>query len=168
MTLDAGTFDGLVWRYIPAWSYPLHAGFLLQAAGRWNRYGEYGCLYTALTREGAAAEYDKVRAQVGLSAADDDRKDLVSIRIVVRPVLDLTDPAAQERYGVTTATLTSDDARGLETCRSVADLARAEGYRAILAPSAALAGGTNLNVYLEGRAAELRLRDGPDRVPLNY
>ena len=168
MTLEGDTFDGLVWRYIPAWSYPLHAGFLLLAAGRWNRYGVYGCLYTALAREGAVAEYEKVRALVGLAAADDDRKDLVSVRVVVRPVLDLTDAAMQDRYGVTAATLTGDDPQALETCRSIADLARAEGYRAILAPSAALAGGTNLIVYLEGRAADLRLRDGPDRVPLNY
>ena len=115
MTLDGDAFDELVWRYIPAWSYPLHAGFLLQAAGRWNRYGEYGCLYTALTREGAAAEYEKVRAPVGVARADDDRKDLVSIQIVVRPVLDLTAPVVQDRYGVTTAMLTSDDEHRIET-----------------------------------------------------
>lgn len=160
-------FDGLVWRYIPAWSYPLHAGFLLQAGGRWNRYEEYGCLYTALTRDGALAEYEKVRRLVGLAAAD-DKKDLVSVHVTVQPVLDLTDAAVQRRYGVERAMLTGDDDAAMETCRSIADLARAERYRAIRSPSAALAGAVNLTIDLEGRAADLRRRDGLHREPLNY
>jgi len=162
-------FDGIVWRHIPARGYPLHAGFLLQAAGRWNRYNEYGCLYTALTRDGTVAEYAKVRdGYVGLAASDDDMRDLVSIHVMVEPVLDLTDSAVRERYGADLATLVGDEEADLETCRSIADLARAEGYRAIMSPSAALPGAVNLNIYLEGRAADLRLRDGPDREPLNY
>ena len=146
--LVGSRFDGIVWRYIPAWSYPLHAGFLLQAAGRWNRYNEYGCLYTALTRDGAIAEYAKVRGDyVGLAISDDAKRDLVTILVTVTPVLDLTDAATRERYAIDPTTLVGDEEADLETCRSIADLARAEGYRAILSPSAALAGGVNLNIY---------------------
>jgi len=49
-----------------------------------------------------------------------------------------------------------------------ADIARLEGYDAILSPSAALDVGRNLNLYIDGRADHLRLMDGPDRIPLNY
>ena len=56
----------------------------------------------------------------------------------------------------------------LESCRLVADLARLEGYDAILSPSAALNGVQNLNLYIDGRADHLRLMEGPDRIPLNY
>lgn len=37
----------------------------------------------------------------------------------------------------------------------MADLARLEGYDAILSPSAALAGAQNLNLYIDGRADHL-------------
>lgn len=98
--LTAGLrFEGLVWRYIPAWGHPLHVGFLLRAAGRWNRYDEYGCLYTALSREGAIAEYRKVLGEyVGLAASDDEKRDVVSIHVSVEPVLDLTEAATRDEY----------------------------------------------------------------------
>lgn len=168
--LTAGLrFEGLVWRYIPAWGHPLHVGFLLRAAGRWNRYDEYGCLYTALSREGAIAEYRKVLGEyVGLAASDDEKRDVVSIHVSVEPVLDLTEAATRDEYQVTLGTLTGDGEADLETCRSIADLARARGNRAILSPSAALEGAVNLNIYFDGRAANLRLEEGPDREPLNY
>jgi hypothetical protein len=86
----------------------------------------------------------------------------------VTPVLDLTDRAVRREWGVTLGALTGDSDGSLEACRSIADLARASGYRAILSPSAALRGAANLNVYLEGLAEELQLRAGKVREPLNY
>lgn len=141
----------------------------MQAAWCWNLYDEYGCLYTALTREGAVAEYRKVLSKfVELTASDDARRDLVSIHVSVGPVLDLTDQAVLDLYRVSKATLTSDDESDVEICRSIADLARARQYRAILSPSASMEGAVNLNIYLEERTSELALRDGPDREALNY
>jgi hypothetical protein len=163
------TFGGTVWRYLPAWGHPLDLGFLLLSAGRWNRYGEYGCLYTALTREGAAAEYRKVVGRhAGLAESDDAKRDLASLEVRVTPVLDLTDRAVRRAWGVTLEALTGDSDGSLEACRSIADRARASGLRAILSPSAALRGAANLNVYPEGRADELQLRAGATREPLNY
>jgi RES domain-containing protein len=152
-------FDGLVWRYVPRGAHALHVGFILLARGRWNRYAEYGCLYTSLSPEGARAEYAKELRRIGIDAASDQPKDLVSLTVSVARVLDLTDTREGNRFGVTLETL---------TCRIVADLARLAGYDAILSPSAALDGARNLNLYIDGRADHLRLMDGPDRTPLNY
>ena len=162
-------FDGLVWRYVPADAHPLHVGFILLASGRWNREGVYGCLYTSLSRDGAVAEYHKMLAQTtGVSPDLDQRRDLVSIRAHIARVLDLTDPAERERLGVSLDVLTGDSDEDLEMCRLIADLARVEGYQAILSPSAALSGAQNLNLYIDGVAADIQVVDGPDRVPLNY
>ncbi|MEJ7809783.1 MAG: RES family NAD+ phosphorylase [Gemmatimonadaceae bacterium] len=139
-----------------------------QARGRWNRYGEYGCLYTTLTRDGAVAEHRKAAHHAGLDPRETEPRDLVSILVTVAPVLDLTDARVRRRYQVTLAALRGDDEGDLETCRMIADIARAEGYRAILSPSAARRGAQNLTIYLEGRAAKLRLVEGADREPLNY
>lgn len=161
-------FEGTVWRYVPRGAHPLHVGFILQAAGRWNRRDDYGCLYTSLSRGGALAEYAKELKRLGIDANADRQKDLVSLAVGVARVLDLTDEHARKRFGISLATLTGDTADELESCRIVADLARLQAYDAILSPSAALGGARNLNLYIDGRADHLRLMEGPDRSPLNY
>jgi RES domain-containing protein len=161
-------FEGLVWRHVPRGAHPLHVGYILLAAGRWNRRDDYGCLYTSLSRDGAVAEYAKELKRLGIEASADHPKDLVSLNVGVACVLDLTDSSARKRFGISLATLAGDSEDDLESCRIVADLARLEGYDAILSPSAALAGARSLNLYIDGRAAHLRLMEGPDRYPLNY
>jgi hypothetical protein len=76
----------------------------------------------------------------------------MSLTVGVARVLDLTDARLQEHFGITLETLTGDGEDDLESCRTVADIARLEGYHAILSPSAALAVGRNLNLYIDGRA----------------
>lgn len=161
-------FEGLVWRYVPRTAHPLHVGFILLAAGRWNRHDDYGCLYTSLSREGAQAEYAKELKRLGIDSNADQPKDLVSLSVGVARVLDLTDDRERKRFGITLATLAGDTEDDLESCRLVADLARLQGYDAILSPSAALTGARNLNLYIDGRADHLRIMEGPDRAPLNY
>src|ERR1700731_4635211 len=124
-----------------------------QTLGRWNRRGEYGCLYTSLTRAGAIAEYHKELAKVsGISAEEDHPRDLVSIHVVAKRVLDLTKPAVRKRMGVSLETITGDRVPDIDACRAIADLARLQGYRGILSPSAAADGMKNLNLYIDGRA----------------
>jgi RES domain-containing protein len=161
-------FEGPVWRYVPRSAHALHIGFILLARGRWNRYAEYGCLYTSLSPEGARAEYEKELRRVGIDAAADQPKDLVSLTVGVARVLDLTDTRQRKHFGITLHALTGDTEDDVESCRIVADLARLEGYDAILSPSAALDVARNLNLYIDGRTDHLRLMDGPDRIPLNY
>ncbi len=73
------TYKGLVWRYIPKDTLALDYRYLLLANGRWNRFGVYGCLYTALTREGAEAEYRKILQTYKIRPDQDAPKELVSI-----------------------------------------------------------------------------------------
>jgi len=105
---------------------------------------------------------------LGIDASDDQPKELVSLTVSVARVLDLSDARQQNRFGIALEILTGDTEDDLESCRLVADLARLEGYDAILSPSAARNGVRNLNPYIDGRADHLRLMEGPDRSPLNY
>jgi RES domain-containing protein len=162
-------FDGLVWRHVPRGAHPLHIGYILLASGRWNRSGEYGCLYTSLTRAGAIAEYHKELVKVsGISAEEDHPRDLVSIHVVAKRVLDLTKPSTRKRMGISLETITGDRVPDIDACRAIADLARLQGYRGILSPSAAADGMKNLNLYIDGRGDEVSLMEGGGREPLNY
>ena len=103
-----------MWRHVPKGAHPLHVGKIFKYAhGRWNRRGQYGCLYTALTADGATAEYEKLLAVNGYTGP----RDLVSIRVArLRPVLDLTSRWVWARVvtltglGPTRAFLTGDSA----------------------------------------------------------
>lgn len=167
--IQADLFDDLVWRHVPKGAHALHAGFILLARGRWNRAGEYGCLYTSLSRDGAVAEYRKELTRVsGIKPEEDQPRDLVSLYVMARRILDLTADAVRRQFGVSLSVIVSDRPQDIETCRTVADLARMKGYNAILSPSAAAHGKENLNLYIDGRADDIRLMEGPHRESLNY
>lgn len=156
-------FSDLVWRHVPHGAHALHVGWVLRATGRWNRRGIYGCLYTALTAEGALAEYRKY-STLAHGTRGLDVRDLVSVRVNrIGPVLDVTDVEMRAEAGVDLRTLTSDDPDDLETCRAIADWARSDGYQGLLVPSAALPGAINLVIYIDGLASNVDLDEGPDR-----
>lgn len=180
------TFTGTVWRHVPRGAHPLDFSHLISASGRWNRAGLYGCLYTALTPEGAAAEYRKHQLRRGLYAA----RDLVSLSVRVEHVLDLAGlmedadpgrrqvavpgrlrgraPAFRILPDIDPTWLTGDGPAGLEQCRQIADWARRMGFLAIRAASAALPGATVLAIYPENRPGKIQLAVEGEVVPLNY
>lgn len=158
-------FQGEVWRHIPKGAQPLHAGYILRAGGRWNRPGVYGCLYTASSKEGARAEYEKYLERENTDPARAKPRELVSIEVDINPVLDLTDEETA-LVPPSSAFLTGDDPEDLERCRVLADTAREQGYTAIMAPSAALEGEKNLMIYIDGVAGDIQLDDGGKRLPL--
>jgi RES domain-containing protein len=137
-------------------------GRILRADGRWNRPGLYGCLYTALTKKGAVAEFQKV-----LDHFDSYPKtrEIVSIKVELDPVVDLTDPATSPIPPIT-AFLTGDTDQDIEHCRKLADQLRSFGYVGILAPSAAIRGEKNLMIYIDGPASSVMLEDGGERIPV--
>jgi len=166
-----------VWRYVPRDAHPLHVGYILRASGRWNRAGEYGCLYTAISADGARGEYRRYLAALNLKPEDDAPRDLVSLQVRVSRVLDLSTRTIRDRVADTLGLdgtlpikrLRDNDPADLSLCLAVADWARAEGYIAIISPSAAIRGAKNLNVYIDiAGPSHLRLDAGPDRKPLNY
>ncbi len=159
-------FTGKVWRHIPAGAHPLHVGYILRAGGRWNREGEYGCIYTSLTLEGVKAEYRKYLKRAGILRPGLLKpRDLVSLMVEINPVMNLTDKKVapvppDEPF------LTGDEPGDLEACRSLADTLRAQGYAGILVPSAALEGVRNLIIYIDGPSKNVFLDVGPDRIPI--
>lgn len=158
-----------MWRHVPAGTEPLHIGWIEMARGRWNtQRPRLACLYTAFTQAGAVAEYRKHHIDAGL--ADSCRtqpRDLVSIHVDVDPVLNLTDRVELERRGLTAVALTGPRRTAYPLCHRIAQEAVAAGYRAILAPSAALPGERVLLVYPESSHGRLLLRNGPERIPLD-
>lgn len=93
------------------------------------------------------------------------RREIVSIRADLEPVVDLTkedtSPVSPEE-----PLLTGDEPADLEACRALADSLRKDGFVGIIAPSAALPGGKNLIIYIDGLAGNIRLDEGGDRVPI--
>ncbi len=120
-----------------------------------------------MTQPGALAERRKYADEAALSGPPFGPHELVSIDLTVRQgALDLTDPSVQRTFGVTTAQLRADGPAAYELCRSIADVARAQGDFVLFVPSAPLAGETNVIVYQEVPPANCQLSVGPDRLPI--
>ncbi len=157
----------LLWRHVPAGAEALHLGWIQRARGRWNtQRPRFACLYTSYNEEGAIAEWIKHFRRRNFGAVP---RDLVSIRATVSPVLNLTRPTEADTYGIGLTEMTGDQRAHLAACRRVARKAiLVDGFRAILAPSASLAGEKNLMIYPESHHGRLLLSNGPDRLALNY
>lgn len=139
---------------------------MLQARGRWNREGIYGCLYSSLTRTGAKAEYRKYLQFAGATGQIQMRpRELVSLRVSVEPVVDLTNPS-DSPIPPGSPFMTADDERSIEACRQLADILRGRGFVALITPSAAKSRAKNLVIYFDGPAENLDIDDGGDRLPL--
>jgi RES domain-containing protein len=153
-----------VWRHIPAGAHPRDLEAILRSGGRWNRPDVYGCLYTALTLDGAIAELRKAKYRKTGAPREIGPRDLVSIHVDLDPVVDLTDPA-NPYVDPKEPLLTGNTDADKEHCRSLADRVRADGVVGIIVPSAAAAGEKNLAIYIDGPAGGIHLTDGGDRIP---
>ncbi len=168
------SFAGLVWRHVPVGAVPLHIGKLFKySEGRWNRRGEFACLYTALTRAGALAELAKLRRSAGSIVGT---RDLVSIQIRrLEPVLDLTDASIYRATALAAgeqpdaSLMTTDGDAAYEHCRRLSEAARDRGCTALIVPSAAQPGEQNLVIYFDVVAPrQVDIDDGPDRETIAF
>jgi hypothetical protein len=120
-----------------------------------------------MSQAGCLAERHKYADEAALRGLPFGPHDLVSIDLIVlNGALDLTAPSVQRTFGVTTARLRADGPAAYELCRSIADIARAQGDFVLFVPSAPLAGATNIIVYQEVPPANCQLKVGPDRIPI--
>jgi RES domain-containing protein len=95
-------------------------------------------VYGATSPETAFAEVD----YYGVA----DGRVSVSTDVSLSNVLDLTDPAVRQELNVTLEQITGDS---YTVTHQLGDLARANGYDGILAPSARNPGGSNLIMFQE-------------------
>ncbi|MFW5904945.1 MAG: RES family NAD+ phosphorylase [bacterium] len=146
---------------------PLHIGWILKASlGRWNLTGPRRLprLYTSLQPACAVAEFEKHLARYGAPK----QRDLVDIHVAVGPVLNLTDPSVCVRLDVDEDALVGDCQRDLRACRTLARTHVLDGeYRAILAPSAALKGHSNLMIYFDQTDGIQELSNGKVRETIS-
>lgn len=98
--------------------------------------GRFGVLYLALAPETATAELRRRAEQLGVPVAALAPRAMLTLAVRLRRVLDLTDPAARDAWGLTAADLAGDD---YARCQEAAIAARADGYEAIRYASAAVA-----------------------------
>jgi len=98
--------------------------------------GRFGVLYLALAPETATAELRRRAAQLGVPVAALAPRAMLTLALRLRRVLDLTDAAVRDAWGLTGADLAGDD---YARCQDVAVAARADGYEAIRYASAAVA-----------------------------
>jgi RES domain-containing protein len=158
-------FEREVWRHIPAGAHPLNLRYVLRASGRWNRTGVYGCLYTSLSEPGARAEFDKYLVQAGLALDMINPREIVSIKVRVNNVLDIT--SRKNGYvNPNESYLVGDEPADIEKCHKLADAARFAGFLGLLVPSAALEGERNLIIYIDGPSKEIDLDVGDKRIPI--
>lgn len=114
-----------------------------QRSGRWHRQGQGYAQYLALEPLGAWAElvrYEGIRTP---ARAAEYRRRLWLACVREREIADLSTFDRWHACGLDPAAAVS----GHEVCRDIADDLRAAGYRGVFAPSAALAGATNLTLF---------------------
>jgi RES domain-containing protein len=127
---------------------PLATTGSLKAGGRFNPPNEFGALYTSLDAKTAAEEVAR-----GLRARSIDPEQfpegawwVYELEVKLTSVLDLTNPDALQKSGISENSLTGSD---VNATRQVAAEARERGYEALLVPSAAAPSSKNLVIFLD-------------------
>ncbi|MGV0787673.1 RES family NAD+ phosphorylase [Mycolicibacterium sp. XJ2] len=131
--------------------------------GRYHQKGEPGVWYASNREQGAWAEFFRHFTEEGIDPFEVRRR-VGRVSVDVR-VLDLTDEATRSRLGVNEDELVSDDC---STTQEIAYAARAAGFDAVLAPSAALLGCETLAVFCHAlpqvTADRSKVRQPPPRI----
>jgi len=149
LSLKSQGFKGIVFRIHAPDKDALDTSASRDFGGRWNRPRKYGVLYTSLTRETAQAEYKIQLIKRGLTPDDLFDRSISTIEVNLQRVLDLSDPDRQKEFGISQSELESDDDICRKKMLDIADEARAQGYEAIISPSARIRKGKNLNVFMD-------------------
>ncbi len=154
-------FRGLAYRH----TRPAHADLAKTVAatartaepGRFHVKGEFGAVYLSLNPETAHKELVRRASRAGVSVSQLMPRDLLTVDLQLAKVLDLTDAAVRNEWGIHAIAITSDDYR---PCQEIASAARRAGYEGIRYPSAT-GEGENVVVFLD------RMHPGSHAVVVN-
>jgi RES domain-containing protein len=136
--------------YAPAYG-ALNGEGARRLGGRWNPPDSFATLYTASDIATVDAELDRQLALARLRPESVRPRDLASVRIELRRVLDLREPTIRQALGVELEDLVADDPA---ITRAIGEAAQHLGYEAIVAPSAAGGPGHVVAVFLTNRSPE--------------
>lgn len=133
--LDRIPVTGIYHRYTSARRDPLSGAGARAYGGRWNPRGICATIYLATPRESCAGEARRAAEALGTTPEIMLQAPFLlhTVQATDLAVLDLSDPNALERVGLTTADLTDDD---WTACQAVGHAAWFLGFQGILAPSA--------------------------------
>ncbi len=124
--------------------------------GRFNVAKDFGVLYLSCDLHTCIEELNHAASYEGLDVEEKLPRMAVGIRVALKTVLDLTDPAIRRELGVTKKTLIQTDwakenALGKEAPTQIIGwAAKSAGFEALLVPSARWPG-RNLNLLDDGR-----------------
>ena len=142
-SLPVRILTGKFWHQCPPARRLLDAANPAETSGRYHRSGDSGVWYASSSETGAWAELFRHHESGGVSPSE-VRRLIGKVRVHDLRVLDLTNARTRASLNVSETDLTGDDPA---RCQSIANEARAAGYDAILAPSAALKGRKTLAVF---------------------
>lgn len=141
---DAVALAGRWWRQVPHGRDPL-ARPEPPKDGRWQRGEIVDALYLADSEETALAEWYRFIAELALPPDRALPIDLWKIEVALERVADLTSAESLSAAGLS---LPSPTRRGWPAYQRVGERLAAEGFDAVLAPSAAHEGGRALCVFV--------------------
>lgn len=119
--------------------------------GRWNPPDSFATLHTASDIATVDAEFDRQLALARPKPEGVRPRDLASISIELRRVVDLREPAVRRALGVKIEDLVTDDPT---ITRALGEAAQHLGYEAIVSPSAAGGPGHVVAIFLTNRSPE--------------
>lgn len=136
--------------YAPAYG-PLSGEGARRQGGRWNPPDSVATVYTASDIETVDSEFTRQLARSGLSPANVQPRELATIRVELRRVLDLRDPDTRDALGVSLDDLMADDP---SLSQAIGEAAQHLGYEAIVAPSASGGPGYVVALFMTNRSPD--------------
>jgi RES domain-containing protein len=144
--LPRSPLSAVVFRVVREGLDPLTVTGSLRAGGRFNPPNEFAALYTSLDRTTAANEVARGLRQRGIDPGQfpEGAWWVYELEVSLESVLELTDVDVLQKSGLERDSLTGSD---VNATRQIAAEARAQGYEALLVPSAAVSGSKNLIIF---------------------
>jgi RES domain-containing protein len=138
---------GIWWRHAPPGADPWHP-YAIPSSNRWQRGVHVAALYLADSPDTAWAEWYRHLAEWALAPLEVLPRELWRFAVELDRVADLSTAEALEAVGLAPPRPTSED---WPPYQSVGERLFADGFQAVLAPSAARLGGRALCVFRAGR-----------------